>query len=187
MRRAITLLMLSACACTLLSCRSCGYPRIEDLLIDESAFPLGWSTSSGGPKPIARAPLGGTESVESIELYFYAYGGGASERIRRFESVQDSADEFMRQSKIVFRDSEFNTPWIVPAEFSYHSSGADQFHYACSTFEGQPWPGCAYIAQYGKYFVHFQTSMLPGLMTYADLEKVLRTIDERMEQRPSER
>jgi hypothetical protein len=187
MRRSITLLVLSACACILLLCRSCGYPPIEDLLIDESAFPPGWSTSSDGPKPIARAPLGGTKSVESIELDFYAYGGGASERIRRFESAQDAADEFERQSKIVFRDSEFNTPWIVPAECSYHGSGADQFHYACSTFEGQPWPGCAYIAQYGKYFVHFQTSMLPGLMTYADLEIVLRTIDEQMEQHLGDR
>lgn len=174
--------MSLTCMCVLLACQLRGYPPIEDLLVDASAFPPGWSVSTGGPRPIARAPLGGTKSVESVEMSFYAYGGGAIERIRRFETAQGAADEFNRQSKIVFRHDEFNTPWIVPAEISYHSLLADQSHYACSTFDGQSWPGCAYIAQYGEYFVHFQTSMLPDLMSYTDLENVLQSIDERMEQ-----
>lgn len=102
------------------------------------------------------------------------------ERIWRFESNRDAATAFEQQVGYVFRDGEFNSPWIVPAELSYQSSVAGQYYYACSTFEGQPWPGCAYVAQYGEYTVHFQTSMLPNLMTYPDLENVLRAIDERM-------
>jgi hypothetical protein len=180
MRRARVFTLL-ACACILLGCRSCGYPPIEDLLIDESAFPPGWSASTSGPKPIARAPLGGTESVESIELFFYAYGGGAVESIRRFESAQGAADEFKRQSGIVFRNGEFNTPWATPPELAYQSPLADQFYCACSTYEGEPWPSCACIARYGVYFIHFNTHMLPSLMTYTDLENVLQAIDERME------
>ena len=120
--------------------------------------------------------------VENVELYFYAYGGGALERIWRFTSSEDASQAFERQMGYVFRNGEFNTPWTVPVELSYYSSVADQFHYACATFEGQPSPGCAYVAQYGVYVVHFQTSMLPGLMTCSDLENVLQAIDERMAQ-----
>ncbi len=187
MRRANTLFMLLVCTCALLACRSCGYPPIEDLLIDESAFPPGWSASTNGPKPIPKAPLGGTKSVESIQLSFYAYGGGAGECIRRFESPQGAADEFRRQSGIVFRNGEFNTPWAIPSELSYQSPVADQFYCACSTYEGEYWPRCACIARYGVYFVHFGTHMLPGLMTHTDLENVLQAIDERMEQHLGER
>jgi hypothetical protein len=173
-----------ACACTLLTaCQSWSYPPIEDMLLDESAFPVGWSVSTDGADPIPRAPwTGSTNVVENVELYFYAYGGGALERIWRFMSSEDASQAFEHQMRYVFRNGEFNTPWAVPAELSYHSSVASQFHYACATFDGQPSPGCAYVAQYGVHVVHFQTSMLPGLMTYSDLENVLQAIDERMAQ-----
>jgi hypothetical protein len=173
--------MLSICMCLLAACQSTGYPPIENLLIDESVFPSGWSTSSDEPEPIARAPLGGTKSVESIEQTFYAYGGSAGERIRRFRTEQGAAEEFVRQTRIVFRDSEFNTPWMTLQELSYESPVADRFYCACSVDESQPlWPHCACIAQYEVYFVQVSTPMLPGLMTYADFEQILEAIDEKM-------
>jgi len=173
--------VLLICLCLLAACRSTGYPPIEDLLIDESVFPSGWSTNSDGPKLIARAPLGGTKSVESVEESFYAHGGSAGERIRRFRTAQSAAEEFERQTRLVFRDGEFNTPWMTPQELSYESQVADQFYCACSVYESQPWwPRCACIAQYDVYFVHVSAPMLPGLMTYADLEQILESIDEKM-------
>jgi len=36
------------------------------------------------------------------------------------------------------------------------------------------------IGQYDEYFVIFNTYMSPDFMTYEDLERVLRAIDERM-------
>jgi hypothetical protein len=186
----IVMLLTTMLTCTgiLFACQSWEYPPIEDLLIDESVFPVGWSVSTDGARSIPRAPWSGpTSVVENVELYFYAHGGGALERIWRFENSEDASQAFERHMRYVFRDGEFNTPWTVPTELSHDSSVAGQFHYACATFEGQPWPGCAYVAQYRMYVVHFQTSMLPGLMTYTDLGKVLQAIDEQMEQHLGDR
>lgn len=162
------------------SCRPIGYPPIEGLLIDLSAFPEGWSVGADGPSPIAQAPLGGTKSVESIELSFYAHGGGAFERIRRFEDEQGASNEFARQMRLVFSKTEFNTPWTVPEEIAFTSSSAEEFYYACSRFEGLPWPDCVYIARYGIYFAHFKTGMFTDYMSYSDFENVLKAIDDRM-------
>jgi len=175
----LLLLMLSTIGLVSV-CRPPGYPPIEELLIDASVLPEGWSASEAGPHPISRAPLGGTKSVESIEFVFYAYGGSAFEEIRRFKSYQEAVEEFARQKRQVFRVTKFNTPWVVPEGLSYKSPVADQFHYACSQDVGSLWSDCAYIARYGVYFVQFHTDMLPGYMSYTDLEKVLQAIDARM-------
>ena len=37
---------------------------------------------------------------------------------------------------------------------------------------------CRAVGQYDEYFVRFNTHMSPGFMTYADLERVLKAIDE---------
>ncbi len=83
------LLMLMTIAC-FSACRALGHPSIEDLLIDLSAFPKGWSEDMDGPDPIDRAPLGGTKSVESIEIFFYVYGSGAYESIQRLRELNGS-------------------------------------------------------------------------------------------------
>jgi hypothetical protein len=179
MKKPKTLLALLTCI-TLFACQSWNYPPIENLLLDESVFPSGWSTSTDGAGTIPRAPwTGSTNVVENVELYFYAHEGGALERIWRLASSEGASQAFESQVGSVFRDGEFNTPWMVPAEFSYSSPTADRYHFACATFEGQRIPGCAYVAQYKTYVVYFQTSMPPDLMTYVDLENVLQAIDER--------
>jgi hypothetical protein len=179
LRKGCILLLLISMSVT--SCRSSsGHPPIEKLLIDISTFPKGWSTSAAGPSPIPRAPLGGTTSVESIELDFYAPGGGAFERIRRFKAPRGASNEFTRQKRLIFRADEWYPPWQVPEELGFESLSADRFHYACSQEKVRSWSRCAYIAQYGTYFVHFDVDMLPGYMGYADLENILQAIDERM-------
>jgi len=39
---------------------------------------------------------------------------------------------------------------------------------------------CNMIGQYEEYFVRFNSHISPDFMTYADLERVLKAIDERM-------
>jgi hypothetical protein len=58
------------------ACRPLGHPPIEELLIDLSVFPDGWTGDVDGPSPIAQAPLGGTKPVKSTEVFFYIYGNG---------------------------------------------------------------------------------------------------------------
>jgi hypothetical protein len=180
MKRLCLLLLLIPT--TTVSCyRSPSHTSIERLLIDVSAFPQGWSISAAGPSPIARAPLGGTASVESIELDFYAPGGGAFERIRRFEAPRGASNEFARQKRLIFRATEWYPPWQVPDELDYKSLSADRYYYACSQETVRSWPRCAYIAQYGTYFVHFDVDMLPGYMSYVDLGNILDVIEQRMD------
>ena len=162
------------------ACRPLSHPPIKDLLIDLSAFPDGWSGDTNGPGPMARAPLWGKKSVESIEIFFYVYGSGAYEGIQRFLDTQSAAEEFSRQLGIVFIETEFDTPWVIPDELNFESFSASRSYYACSQSEGIPWQECAYIAQYGTYFVHFNTGMVPGYMSLDDFERVLQAIDDKM-------
>jgi len=119
---------------------------IEELLIDESAFPPGWSVDTGGPAPPAKAPLGHYESIERTELFFYVYGGVAFEQIHRFSSVQGAAREFKRRKDLDFAQREIDTPWVVPPELSYQSLVANQFYLACATQGGVPmW---AFVAEW---------------------------------------
>lgn len=150
-----------------------GFP-IEALLIDESAFPPGWKASAVGPRPPPSAPLGYYDSIDRVELFFYVDSGVAFHEIHRFESVRGAVREFKRQMVISFPSET----WIVPVELPYQSPTADQFYLACSAQRAIPM--CRAIWQYEEHFVRFNTHMSPDSMTYSDLERVLRAIDERM-------
>lgn len=146
---------------------------VEVLLINESAFPPGWEASDAGPQPPANAPLGHYNSIERTMLTFYVHGGVANHQVHRFASVREAAREFKRQKSISFPEG-----WVVPAELPYRSPSADQFYLACG-IEGSI-QMCRAIWQYEEYFLRFNTHMSPDFMTYADLERVLKAIDERM-------
>jgi hypothetical protein len=178
-RPSLPLLMVLTIAC-ISSCISPSHPPVEQLLVDTSMFPEGWSVSQVGPRPDPAAPFSRIKSVDRTSLSFYAPGGGAFEAIQRFENTREAKKEFARKKRQVFRLTDFNTPWEVPEELAYESPIADEFHYACSWQLGASWPDCAYIARYGTYFVHFHTDMLPGYMSYTDLETIVEAIDERM-------
>ncbi|MGB9873183.1 MAG: hypothetical protein ACPLYD_16195 [Anaerolineae bacterium] len=142
-------------------------------MIDEAAFPPGWKASDAGPQPPANAPLDHYHSIERIELFFYTHNGVAFQEVHRFASVREAVREFKRQKSI-----SFPKDWVVPAELPYQSPSVDQFYLACG-IEGSI-QMCRAIWQYKEYFVRFNTHMSPELMSYADLERVLKTIDERL-------
>lgn len=178
--------ILCSLICGLMYC--CCPPRhpperdfeIEELLLDVSAFPVGWSADAEGPRAPAKAPLGGLKSIERTELFFYVRGGGAVEEIHRFQSTGDAIQEFERQLGIAFFVGKYDTPWIIPLALPYQSPIADQFHFACS--EQGSISMCRMIGRYEEYLVKFNTHMSPDFMTYEDLECVLQAIDERMAQ-----
>jgi hypothetical protein len=162
-----------------IACNMLDDQPIEHLLIDVTDFPDNWTVDTDSPRSIPSAPLGGTKSIKSIEVYFSSQNDFAFERIRRFKSSEDAASEFARQMKHIFRERK-DTQWFTPETISFQSSVAEQSYYACSQAEGYPWPGCTYIAQYGTYFVHFGTGIILGDMSYSDFERVIQAIDERM-------
>jgi hypothetical protein len=145
---------------------------IEALLLDETAFPLG--TKAGPAMPMPNK----LESRESRGLTFYGRFGIANHDVYRYRSARQAASTFERETTLWFPNTQFSGPWTVPSELPYQSPVADRFYLACSIEMGTPM--CNIIAQYEEYFIRFNVHMHPEFMTYQDLERVLRAIDERM-------
>jgi hypothetical protein len=146
----------------------------EALLLDETAFPP--ETKAGPTMPMPNK-LG---SRESRGLTFYGRFGIANHDVYRYRSAMQAASTFERETTLWFPNTQFSGPWTVPSELSYQSSIADRFYLACSIEMGIPM--CNGIAQYEEYFIRFNVHMHPEYMTYQDLERVLRAMDERMVQ-----
>ncbi len=147
---------------------------IEALLLDETAFPPGTKAGTAKPHP---SKLG---SRESRRLTFYGRFGIANHHVYRYRSARQAASTFERETTLWFPNDRFSGPWTVPSELSYQSPVADRFYLACSIEMGIPM--CNGIAQYEEYFVRFNVHMHQEFMTYQDLERVLRAMDERMVQ-----
>ncbi len=162
------------------------YPPIDRLLIDETSFPTGWVA---GPPDTNFPPLApwtsGRKEVEYVYRSFYdPSGSGAGGMvIQRFRRTKDAAREYEHKVIVIFRDTEWNTPWIAPSGFTFWSVAADQYQYACS-LEGVAElarPECAYVAQYGVYVLEFHIDLYDTcVITYTDLLPIFRAIDERM-------
>jgi hypothetical protein len=166
-------------AVTLVACGSREVPPIEGLLIDETAFPSGWTISQSGPSPSAPALWGGKSYIDSAELTFSAAGGVAIQRIFRFEKYSEAAIEFQNSKSWDFPEAEHISEWTVPSDLNYRGT-ADEYYYACSYLGNLSWPNCVFIARYGEYFLHFKTPLLPGYMTIQDFEAILLSIDSKM-------
>jgi len=181
--QAILSVVMSVLLLILGACSTQAYPperpfEIEQLLIDDSFFPSGWAIDPEGPFVPPQAPLGGYNSIERIGLNFYVQNGVAIEDIHRFRSKDESAEEFKRWQETRFSQREIDTPWTVPRELPYRSLVADQFYFACAQEGGTPM--CRFLGQYEEYLVLFNTQMSPRSMSYTDVERILRAIDERM-------
>ena len=191
-------LCLLACAgCVLLGYASRETPPERDfetdqLFINVSDFPSGWSADPAGPhEDTGQAPLGGgSMSVQRWVLYFYAAGTvkgksvRAYEQIYRMASIEIAAKEFERQMAAWFPTGKYWTPWESPTEVIFESSIAEQSHLACAYDTAPPVSieECSFLGQYEEYLVWFSTDMSSDFMTYKDLEHVLQAIEDRMAQ-----
>jgi len=145
---------------------------VEVLLIDESVFPPGATAGPVMPNPDSHG------AVEHAGRSIYVGTGGANYEAYRYESLRQAAREYRRQMRVWFSEGEGWTPWLVPSEVSYQSPIADQYYLACGSHYSVSM--CNMIGQYEEYFVRFNSHISPDFMTYADLERVLKAIDERM-------
>ncbi len=174
-RRAL-LLGLLAITCTLTGgCSVFVKPPVRDcpivsLLVDATAFPPG----AGAEEPMSPLPEAAMESAGiTVELP----DGLANHHVCRYLSAGRAARVFQNVKKLEFAPGSAES-WETPAALTYHSPIADQYHVACGTdYDG---PICEMIAQYEEYYVFLTVYMSAESMTYRDLERVLRAIDERM-------
>jgi hypothetical protein len=150
---------------------------IESLLLDESAFPEGWTAyEPGEPQDGFGLRVGIHYSPPAPSA-----GGIALNAAYVARSPEEAADGYEIWAPFWFSDSEGWSEWRAPDESRYQSSIADQYRFACSREEGDSRQVCQAVGQYGRYMIRFHTFMNPETMTPSDLERILMIIDDKME------
>ncbi len=171
----IMLFTTICCSCNAGPPPSRGFTAHE-LLIDETTFPLGWYAES--PFELAGPTVGKAEEYERVGRSFYDHGNRAIQKIYRYGSDKQATQQFHQRRGQIFKSDQFTSEWITPEELTYQSSFADQFHLACATRSKYI---CQALGQYEEYIIVFSIDMIPYTnITYADLERILQAIDERM-------
>ena len=144
---------------------------IEALVLDESVFPMG-SKPSHLESPLPRA------SWASAGRTIYLPRGIANHDVYQFKTAELAMEEYGKRERTRFSEDEQRGPWSTPGEITYRSPIADQYRVAC----GRSWDLtlCIMVARYDEYFVLVTAQMSEDGMAYADLEKVLQAVDEKM-------
>jgi hypothetical protein len=155
----------------------------EDLLIDLSVFPRGWYDPFD-PEPIPEREYGEQDSlyVGFAHEGLPPYTVGASHTVYRYRNELDAAILFTLEfSGKGFANHYMITPWAVPEGWSYTSTVAQRFTFACGEVDFVvPKPTCKAIAQYDEYISVFRSELSPDYMTLPQAQAVLAAIDERM-------
>jgi len=153
--------------------------KTRELLLDPSWFPPTWKVTSAPKSAIQnrRQIDGAYFSLEVREPILLV----AQHEIFRYRSKQEASNEFTRQMPEEFFQATVVVPWQVPPELPYTSPVADQFRFACTVInlKGRTLL-CDAFGQYDEYISTFSVAIDSRYMTFADLEHVLKAIDERM-------
>lgn len=172
-KRALVGVLLSL---TLVGCRALQQPPkhdcpVETLVLDGAVFPPG-SNAGSLESPLPEA------AWASAGRTFYLPRGVAGHSVYQHKTPRIAAEEFLANKRAQFAQDENLGPWATPGELTYRSPIADQYYVAC----GNEWGNemCIMIAQYEEYFVLVTAHMSEDGMTYADFERVLRAVDEKM-------
>jgi hypothetical protein len=165
-----------------------GYPPPafpnEELLLDESVFPEGWSAYEGTYNPRERLPA--DQIGRTYVRHDCPRSRLASHSVYRFFEGENSAiGGYQQYIPIWFAPEENWEAWAVPAELPYRSPVADEYRFNCCGPEGSGAWVCQAVGRYNEYVVRFHVHMdsepeYPQCMSYTDLEKILIAIDERM-------
>lgn len=157
---------------------------IRECLVDLSPFPSGWSVEFGPDAYDLPGRVLPGRALAGISISFHWRGPNALAQhdVLKYETKQRAASEFHRQQPGTFFSAGRLTPWETPDAVSYQSPFADQFRLACADIEGaeQRFKLCIAMGQYDKHLSTFAIWMSPDYMTFADLERILEAIDERM-------
>jgi hypothetical protein len=147
---------------------------MEDLLLDESAFPEGWQAYT------PYEPPGRFGLPIALTYSSCAPGGGiAVHDVYASWNPQKAAEAYADAVSFWFEDDDRHTPWATPAELACASTTADHLRIGCHVERESGTEFCQAVGQYDRYVVRFHTFMSP-CMTFTDLERIRVAIDERM-------
>jgi hypothetical protein len=153
---------------------------VEELLLDESAFPEGWRalTPSDPDRRIPAEQLG----RHLLPSRCHPLMVGATHDVYRFYGGASSAAEEYPE-ELGFWFSRNWGDWGISPELSYGSAVADQYRFGCYLDEEFHNIHCRGLGQYEEYIVVFSAKLDPDhpeCLSYTDLEKILIAIDEKM-------
>jgi len=140
-----------------------------DLLIDVEAMPPGWR-SFPAFKP---ADYYCVRDCASIDFE------ADSESVRRSAYQDVFRYKDAKTARRIYAEIS-SSPGETPSEWSYRTSAADEFRFACYDYEGQEPPLCQWTARYQEYVVVFGSWLIPDRMAIVDMERVAQAIDLRM-------
>jgi hypothetical protein len=150
---------------------------LEDLLLGMSAFPEGWYLPTGQPID----PPGGFGVRTALTFSPPGSGAIALHEVSVARNPDEAAAGYEEWGEFWFSNREGYCMWAAPSEFTYQSPVADQYRLACCIRQQEGGDQtCQAVGQYGRYLIRFRTYMNPESMTFADLERILIAIDERM-------
>lgn len=181
---------LFACLALMFSCVVIyGQPKtraqpvnIYDLMVDVSAFPQGWYVEFGPSHPPPGKHLRGENEGLYVQFGARGFDARAMHVVCRYQNDLQATVSFYVDNE--FPKGDFVvTPWAVPEEWSYASTVADRFKFACAELDVLGlFTNCTAVAQYDEYISVFRTHVSSKYMTLEDLERVLKAIDERVAQ-----
>lgn len=149
---------------------------IEDLMIDKSLFREGWY-QEGPPSERAAVIRFG---INRLSVGFLSQRHGVvGHDVYEGRSFEETEKQYFKEVDSWFAPREGWTEWYIPREFSYQSAIADQYRFECYTHNASGVETCKMMGQYNVYLTALHADMSP-IMTYYDLDRILRSIDNKM-------
>ena len=158
---------------------------LDDLMVTRADFPQGWAASGGGPIT-KREHQEGSQENQSASFRPESLGWmdplGALHTVYRYRNPYQAMDAYFQEHRGLYQVRRDTSAWTVPPDWSYRSPIADQFEFACAHISNIVYSGttCIAKARYDEFISVFSAELGSPYLTHADLERVLRAIDERM-------
>jgi hypothetical protein len=154
------------------------------LLLDASAFPVGWQAGAAGK---IRGPIVG--QAHEYDRVFRGFTGpsrsrignttGARQDVYRYGGQHTAKTKFEEKRKQLFKSDAFTRAWETPDGLDYQSSVADRFHLGCTHLTTRQ--VCRALGQYEEYVVMILVDVYPDSdVTYPDFERILAALEERI-------
>lgn len=153
---------------------------LERLLLDVSSFPVGWKYDPSGPDAPAGSPFNDNRPNGALEVFFYGHNSNAVQEVDRFACTRGAYREYSEGKARYPQPSVPADGWSAANELPYQSPVADQFYLTCGYERANTM--CRALWQYQEYYVLFSLRLQPDLMSYADLERILQAVDDRLAQ-----
>lgn len=120
----------------------------EPLLIDESAFPKGWTKDEISNACISAALDSGCDNFEAKIVRFEFLNdrnSGAGEEIRFYKDKNAATQDLIEIQQSYFYQSSNITPYKTPDGLDYQSHVADQSYVGCTQYTDAPITLCHII------------------------------------------